>query len=119
VEESEVDPDGRVVRCKTRNLDHVKVMQVHEDVELHEAENGYVFFSLGIDEIDVRSRAYSTLSHSRMTIQKTTASVVSNFGWGLTKRIEKYGVTKFKSNLERVCYPHLYQPIDTRSPSTL
>lgn len=35
-------------------------------------------------------------------MQKTTASIVSNFGFGLTKRIEKYGVTKFKANLERV-----------------
>ncbi|KAG9051159.1 hypothetical protein FS837_011274 [Tulasnella sp. UAMH 9824] len=76
VEESEVDPEGRVVQSTTRNLDHVKIMQVQEDVVLREAEDG-------------------------STVQRVTANVVSNFGWGLTKKIEKYGVNKFKSNLER------------------
>lgn len=38
VEESEVDPEGRVMSCRTRNLDHVKVMQVQEDVVLREAD---------------------------------------------------------------------------------
>lgn len=46
VEESEVDPYGKVVRCRTRNLDHVKVMQVHETVELREVEDGYVLLSI-------------------------------------------------------------------------
>ncbi|KAG9003486.1 hypothetical protein FRB94_010025 [Tulasnella sp. JGI-2019a] len=76
VEESEVDPEGRVMSCRTRNLDHVKVMQVQEDVILREADDN-------------------------KTYQKTTASIVSNFGWGLTKKIELYGITKFKANLER------------------
>ncbi|KAG8879697.1 hypothetical protein FRB98_005569 [Tulasnella sp. 332] len=39
VEESEVDPEGRVMSCRTRNLDHVKVMQVQEDVVLREADD--------------------------------------------------------------------------------
>ncbi|KAG8953098.1 hypothetical protein FRC04_003045 [Tulasnella sp. 424] len=76
VEESEVDPEGRVVHSSTKNLDHVKIMQVQEDVVLREAEDG-------------------------STVQRVTANVVSNFGWGLTKKIEKYGVNKFKANLER------------------
>lgn len=42
IEESEVDPFGRVVRCETKNLDHVKVMQVEESTELREVENGCV-----------------------------------------------------------------------------
>ena len=46
VEESEVDPYGKVVRCRTRNLDHVKVMQVHETVELREVEDGYVLLAI-------------------------------------------------------------------------
>ena len=46
VEESEVDPYGKVVRCQTRNLDHVKVMQVHETVELREVEDGYVLLAI-------------------------------------------------------------------------
>lgn len=40
IEESEVDPYGRVVKCQTKNLDHVKVMQVHESVQLRELEDG-------------------------------------------------------------------------------
>lgn len=40
VEQSEVDPMGKVVRCETRNLDHVKVMSVRETVEMHEGPNG-------------------------------------------------------------------------------
>ena len=46
LEESEVDPFGHVVRCRTRNLDHLKVMQVHENIILKDAEVGRcIFFS--------------------------------------------------------------------------
>ncbi|EIN13399.1 MSF1-domain-containing protein [Punctularia strigosozonata HHB-11173 SS5] len=76
VEESEVDPAGKVVRCQTRNLEHVKVMQVIESVTLREAENGG-------------------------TLQNTEASVVSRFGWGLGSRIENHGLAKFKANIQR------------------
>jgi hypothetical protein len=40
VEESEVDPVGRVVRCKTKNLDHIKVMQVEETVVFRSTPEG-------------------------------------------------------------------------------
>jgi hypothetical protein len=40
VEESEVDIDGRVLRCKTKNLDHVKIMEVVESTELTEMSDG-------------------------------------------------------------------------------
>ena len=40
IEESEVDPFGKVVKCITKNLDHVKVMQVEETTELREVETG-------------------------------------------------------------------------------
>ncbi|KAI5123711.1 hypothetical protein M0805_000305 [Coniferiporia weirii] len=76
IEESEVDPFGKVVHCQTKNLDHVKVMQVQEFVELCEAENG-------------------------KTKQTTQARFVSGFGWGLTKRIENHGLNKFKANLQK------------------
>jgi len=76
VEESEVDIDGRTVRCVTKNLDHVKVMQVVESTTLRQADDG-------------------------KTLQTTNAEVISQFGWGLTKRIEKYGVYKFKKNVEK------------------
>ncbi|KZV92106.1 MSF1-domain-containing protein [Exidia glandulosa HHB12029] len=77
VEESEVDPHGRVVRCVTRNLDHVKSLQVIESTELKEAQDG------------------------KSTFQHTDARFVSRFGWGLTKRIEQFGAAKFKANVER------------------
>jgi len=77
VEESEVDPVGRVVRCTTKNLDHVKIMSVRETVVLRE------------------NAADSS------TIQTTEARVVSQFGWGLAKRIERYGHEKFQKNLEK------------------
>lgn len=39
IEESEVDPVRGVVRCTTKNLDHVKVMRVEEHVTLHRTED--------------------------------------------------------------------------------
>lgn len=42
LEESEVDVEGKVVRCRTRNLDHVKVMRVEETVVLTQAADGRV-----------------------------------------------------------------------------
>jgi len=76
LEESEVDPTGRVVRCKTRNLDHVKVMRVEEVTTLSQAEDG-------------------------KTLQTNEARIVSRFGWGLAKTIENHGLAKFKTNLQR------------------
>lgn len=76
IEESEVDPHGKVVRCRTKNLDHVKVMQVEEAVEFRQTPEG-------------------------KTLQHTEARIVSGFGWGLTKRIENHGLTRFKANLQR------------------
>lgn len=40
IEESEVDPEGKVVRCRTRNLDHVKVMQVQEKQVFRQTAEG-------------------------------------------------------------------------------
>ena len=40
IEESEVDPAGRVVRCTTRNLDHVKVLHVEERIVFQETDDG-------------------------------------------------------------------------------
>lgn len=42
VEESEVDTLGRVMRCETRNLDHIRILSVREAVELREGDAGYV-----------------------------------------------------------------------------
>lgn len=76
VEESEVDPEGRVLQCWTRNLDHRTVMEVVEHTELREAEDG-------------------------STIHKTEARFVSGLGWGLKRRIEEYSATRFKANIEK------------------
>lgn len=42
LEESEVDPHGKVVRCLTRNLEHVKAMQVHETQTFSQVGEGCV-----------------------------------------------------------------------------
>ncbi|CCM00312.1 uncharacterized protein FIBRA_02342 [Fibroporia radiculosa] len=76
VEESEVDPVGRTVRCTTKNLDHVKVMRVEERIILQQTEDG-------------------------KTVQNTDARFVSGFGWGLTKKIENHGLARFKANIQR------------------
>lgn len=50
VEESEVDPHGKLVRCVTKNLDHVKVMQVEESVQFAQTMEGCVLvLSKGCD----------------------------------------------------------------------
>jgi len=76
IEESEVDPVGKTVRCRTKNLDHVKVMQVEEHVFLRQTEDG-------------------------KTMQTTEARILSGFGWGLTKKIENHGLARFKQNVQR------------------
>jgi len=76
VEESEVDPMGKTVRCRTKNLDHVKVMQVEEWVWFRQTAEG-------------------------KTLQTTEARILSGFGWGLTKRIESHGLSRFKANVQR------------------
>jgi hypothetical protein len=40
IEESEVDVDGCVLSCRTRNLDHVKIIEVVETSELREGTDG-------------------------------------------------------------------------------
>ncbi|KAI0274896.1 MSF1-domain-containing protein [Gloeopeniophorella convolvens] len=76
LEESEVDPQGKVVRCRTRNLEHTKAMQVHESQTFSQVEEG-------------------------KTLQTTEARIVSGFGWGLTKQIENYGIARFRKNVQR------------------
>lgn len=39
IEETEVDPEGRTVRCATRNLDHVKALRVEEHVTLQQTDD--------------------------------------------------------------------------------
>jgi len=76
IEESEVDPFGKVVRCRTKNLDHVKVMQIEETQLFQQTEDG-------------------------RTVQTTEAYITSKFGWGLTKRIESHGLARFKAHVQK------------------
>lgn len=39
---------------------------------------------------------------NRKTLQTTEARILSGFGWGLTKRIESHGLSRFKANVQRV-----------------
>ncbi len=95
VEESEVDPQGKVVRCLTRNLEHVKAMQVLETQTFSQVGEGCVdFFS-------VSPTLVSSL-FQRKTLQTTEAQIVSGFGWGLTRQIENYGLARFRKNVQRV-----------------
>ncbi|GJJ09561.1 hypothetical protein Clacol_003784 [Clathrus columnatus] len=76
VEESEVDLEGKVVRSVTKNLNHVKVLQVVEKLQLKETMPG-------------------------KTSQQSEACLVSRIGWGLSKRIESLGFNKVKSHIQR------------------
>ena len=96
VEESEVDPHGKLVRCVTKNLDHIKVMQVEESIEFAQTIEGSVFCYL---RVFVRHTHYS---QHRKTLQHTQARIVSRFGWGLTKKIENHGLSRFKAHMQRV-----------------
>jgi len=100
VEESEVDPEGKVLRCRTRNLDHVKVMQVHESHVIRPTADGYVHIVLfkHICIIDMQL----TCKPTSKTIQNTEARILSGFGWGLTKRIESHAFARVKAHMQRV-----------------
>lgn len=76
IEESEVDPLGKTVRCTTKNTEFTKVMKVEESVYFQQTPEG-------------------------KTQQTTEARIVSGFGWGLTKRIETHGLNKFKAHVQR------------------
>jgi len=76
IEESEVDPSTKTVRCRTRNVNNEKVMRVAETVTLRPSFHGG-------------------------TTQITQAEIISKFGWGLKSRIENHGLSKFKANIEK------------------
>lgn len=96
MEESEVDPFGKTVRCTTRNLDHVKVMQVEESVVLRQQGDRSALFPFICN-----CRVIYRVPFSK-TLQRTEARIVSRFGWGLSKRIEHHGLTRFQANILKV-----------------
>ncbi|KAF9023404.1 MSF1-domain-containing protein [Hymenopellis radicata] len=76
IEESEVDPLGKTVQCRTKNLEFTKVMQVEETAFIRQNEDG-------------------------QTLQTNEARIRSRFGWGLTKRIEAFGMHRVESHVQR------------------
>ncbi|KAF8922213.1 MSF1-domain-containing protein [Mucidula mucida] len=76
IEESEVDPLGKTVQCRTKNLEFTKVMQVEEYAFIRQNEDG-------------------------QTLQTNEARIRSRFGWGLTKRIEAFGMHRVESHVQR------------------
>lgn len=89
-----MDPHGKTVRCRTKNLDHVKVMQVEEWVMFRQTPEGYI--------LPFYVEVHPLMNLARKTLQTTEARILSGFGWGLTKRIENHGLTRFKANVQRV-----------------
>jgi len=71
LEDSLVDPLKRIMYTRTRNLDHTRVLQVEE------------------------SQVYSANEQDERTNVVTEARIVSQFGWGVTNRIEKFAQSKF------------------------
>jgi PRELI-like family len=108
LEESEVDPQGKIVRCLTRNLDHVKAMQVHETQIFSQVGEGCV------DGFSISHMPIPMHLFQRKTLQTTEARIVSGFGWGLTRQIENYGLARFRKNVQRV---RLFRRVDLRLSS--
>ncbi|KAI9028303.1 PRELI-like family-domain-containing protein [Phycomyces nitens] len=75
IEESEVNPKTRTMVTRTKNLNHVRIMQVEET---------QTFTQHG--------------QNQEWTSCKTEARIISRFGWGMTSRIEGFGQTNFAAN---------------------
>ncbi|KAG1316853.1 hypothetical protein G6F62_013238 [Rhizopus arrhizus] len=75
IEESEVDPKSKTMITRTKNLNHVRVMQIEETQIFKQHEQ-----------------------NSDWTACKTEARIISRFGWGLTGRIEGFGQSTFIAN---------------------
>ncbi|GAB5591217.1 hypothetical protein Unana1_06117 [Umbelopsis nana] len=75
IEESLVDPKSMRMVTRTRNLTHVRIMQVEETQTItpHPV-------------------------NADMTSVKTEARIISKFGWGMASRIELFGESNFANN---------------------
>lgn len=79
IEESEVDPKNKTMITRTRNLNHVRVMQIEETQIFKQHDQ-----------------------NPDWTSCKTEARIVSKFGWGMTGRIEGFGQSTFIANTAKV-----------------
>ncbi|ORX52805.1 MSF1-domain-containing protein [Hesseltinella vesiculosa] len=75
IEESEVDPQAMTMVTRTKNLNHVRIMQVEE--------------------------TQTFTRHGDWTSCKTEARIISRFGWGLAGRIEGFGQSSFAANASK------------------
>ncbi|KAI8971457.1 PRELI-like family-domain-containing protein [Mycotypha africana] len=75
IEESEVDPKNKTMVTRTKNLNHVRVMQIVETQYFKQHEQ-----------------------NPEWTSCKTEARIISRFGWGMTQRIEGFGQSSFIAN---------------------
>nr|CAG8435396.1 12545_t:CDS:2 [Entrophospora candida] len=75
IERSMVDPKTQTMTTSTTNITHDRVMKVEERQTFRVDPNNP--------------------EHTQVTIE---ARVVSNFGWGLTERLEGFGIKKFSDN---------------------
>ncbi|KAL1935469.1 hypothetical protein VTP01DRAFT_4609 [Rhizomucor pusillus] len=78
IEESEVDPKSMTMVTRTKNLNHVRVMQIVEtQIFKQHAEN------------------------PEWTSCKSEACIVSRFGWGMAGKIELFGQSTFAKNASK------------------
>ncbi|KAI8372568.1 PRELI-like family-domain-containing protein [Choanephora cucurbitarum] len=75
IEESEVDPKNKTMVTRTKNLNHVRIMQIVETQTFKQHE-----------------------TNPEWTVCKTEACIVSRFGWGMAGRIEGFGQSSFIAN---------------------
>ncbi|ORZ06641.1 PRELI-like family-domain-containing protein [Absidia repens] len=78
IEESEVNPKTQTMVTRTKNLNHVRIMQVEET---------QTFTAHGVN--------------GESTSAKTEARIISKFGWGMTSRIEGFGQSSFAANASK------------------
>jgi hypothetical protein len=76
IEESEVNPKTQTMVTRTKNLNHVRIMQIEE--------------------------TQTFTAHGETTNCKTEARIISRFGWGMTSRIEGFGQSSFAANASKV-----------------
>lgn len=79
IEESEVDPKNKTMITRTKNLNHVRVMQIEETQIFKQHDQ-----------------------NPDWTSCKTEARIISRFGWGLTSKIEGFGQSTFIANAAKV-----------------
>ncbi|KAG0192952.1 hypothetical protein DFQ28_006984 [Apophysomyces sp. BC1034] len=75
IEESEVDPKTNTMITRTKNLNHVRIMQI-EETQIFKPHD----------------------QHPEWTSCKTEARIISRFGWGMTNKIEGFGQSNFAAN---------------------